>query len=107
MVNKEDWTNKEIEELRSREIDFSDIPELTPAYLATLKRVVPREHFKVVPIKKAISIKLDSDVLEYYKSKGKGYQTKINKVLRQDMLRETAPVYRKEKKVPTEEEPSS
>jgi hypothetical protein len=32
-------------------------------------------------------------VLEHYKSKGKGYQTKINRVLRQGMLRETAPVY--------------
>ncbi|PKL13174.1 MAG: cytoplasmic protein [Spirochaetae bacterium HGW-Spirochaetae-8] len=95
MVNKEDWTDKEIEALRNREIDFSDIPELTPAYLATLKKVVPREHFKVVAIKKAISIKLDSDVLEHYKSKGKGYQTRINKILRQEMLRETAPPYGK------------
>lgn len=107
MVNKEDWTDKELEALRNREMDFSDIPELTPAYLATLKKVVPREHFKVVPIKKAISIKLDSDVLEHYKSKGKGYQTRINKILRQEMLRETAPAYGKRKKAPPEEEPQS
>lgn len=102
MVNKEDWTDEELEELRSREIDFSDIPELTPEYLSTLKRVVPREHFKVVPIKKPINIKLDSDVLEYYKSKGKGYQTRINNVLRQNMLREIAPAYGKQKKEPEE-----
>ena len=96
MVNKEDFTDKEIDELLSREIDFSDIPELSIEYLSTLKRVVPKKHFKVVPIKKAISIKIDSDVLEYYKSKGKGYQTKINTVLRQDMLKELAPSYGKE-----------
>jgi hypothetical protein len=35
-------------------------------------------------------------VLEYFKAKGKGYQTRINKVLRQEMLRETAPSYGKE-----------
>jgi uncharacterized protein (DUF4415 family) len=93
MVGKEDWTDKELEEMRSRNIDFSDIPELTPQFLETLKRVIPREHYKVVPVKKAISIKLDTDVLEYYKSKGKGYQTRINKILRKEMLRETAPTY--------------
>ncbi|NCC63758.1 MAG: cytoplasmic protein [Spirochaetia bacterium] len=93
MVDNEDWTDKELEEMRSRNIDFSDIPELTPQFLQTLKRVVPREHYKVVPVKKAISIKLDADVLEYYKSKGKGYQTRINRILRAEMLKETAPVY--------------
>ncbi|WP_321301751.1 BrnA antitoxin family protein [uncultured Sphaerochaeta sp.] len=36
-----------------------------------------------------------ADVLDHYKSKGKGYQTRINKVLRQEMLRETAPSYGK------------
>jgi uncharacterized protein (DUF4415 family) len=98
MADREDWTEKEIEEFKTRGIDFSDIPELTPEYIATLHRVVPRDHYKVVPVKKAISIKLDADVLEYFKSKGKGYQTKINKVLRQEMLRETAPVNGKENK---------
>lgn len=93
MVGNEDWTDKELKEMRSRNIDFSDIPELTPQFLQTLKRVVPREHYKLVPVKKAISIKLDADVLEYYKSKGKGYQTRINRILRAEMLKETAPVY--------------
>ena len=93
MVGKEDWTEKELEEMKSRNIDFSDIPELTPQFLQTLKSVVPREHYKLVPVKKAISIKLDADVLEYYKSKGKGYQTRINRILRAEMLKETAPVY--------------
>ena len=95
MVDKQDWTDKELEALKSRGIDFSDIPELTPQFLETLKKVVPKGHYKVVPIKKAISIKVDADVLEYFKSKGKGYQTRINNILRQEMLRETAPVYGK------------
>jgi uncharacterized protein (DUF4415 family) len=32
--------------------------------------------------KKAVSIRLDSDVLEWFKNQGKGYQTLINTVLR-------------------------
>ncbi|WP_394698313.1 BrnA antitoxin family protein [uncultured Sphaerochaeta sp.] len=96
MADRDELSDKEVEELKSRGIDFSDIPELTPDYLETLQRVVPRDYYKVVPVKKAISIKLDADVLEYFKAKGKGYQTRINKVLRQEMLRETAPSYGKE-----------
>lgn len=34
------------------------------------------------PAKKAISIKLDEDVLAYFRSQGAGYQTRINAVLR-------------------------
>lgn len=34
------------------------------------------------PTKKAISIKLDSDILDWFKKRGKGYQTRINTILR-------------------------
>jgi uncharacterized protein (DUF4415 family) len=34
------------------------------------------------PPKKAISIKLDADVLDWFKKRGKGYQTRINRILR-------------------------
>jgi uncharacterized protein (DUF4415 family) len=95
MRDRENNKKDELAMIKDRSIDFSDIPELTPSVQKTLKRVVPREYYKVVPIKKAISIKLDADVLEYFKSKGKGYQTKINRVLRESMLRETAPTYGK------------
>lgn len=82
--------------------DISDSPELTPEEGARLRpahEVVP---WLYKPLKKRISIYVDADVLEHYKSKGKGYQTKINKVLRQDMLREISPEYGKAKK-PSEE----
>ncbi|MFA6732490.1 MAG: BrnA antitoxin family protein [Sphaerochaeta sp.] len=95
MKDREDWKDDELVALKDRSLDFSDIPELTPSVQKTLKRVVPREYYKVIPIKKAISIKLDADVLEYFKSKGKGYQTRMNSVLRQEMLRESAPSYGK------------
>ena len=34
------------------------------------------------PLKKAIYIKLDEEILQYLQSQGKGYQTKINEILR-------------------------
>jgi hypothetical protein len=52
------------------------------------------------------SIKLDSDVLEYYKSKEKGSQTRIHKILQKEMLRETAPSFGKEHDTPEHSEDS-
>lgn len=87
---------KEDNDIRSsKEIDFSDIPEMTDEQLAQLQPSHLRNPENYRPIKKKISIYIDADVLDHYKSKGKGYQTKINRVLRQGMLRETAPAYSK------------
>jgi hypothetical protein len=36
---------------------------------------------------------IDADILDWYKTEGKGYQTRINQVLRRDMLRESVPAY--------------
>lgn len=35
-----------------------------------------------IPAKEKVSIRLDADVLDYFRSTGQGYQTRINKVLR-------------------------
>ncbi len=43
--------------------------------LSTLRVIMPKT-------KKAVSIRVDADVLSYFKSFGKGYQTRINAVLR-------------------------
>ncbi len=63
------------------EIDTSDIPELTDAQLAEMKRP---EHFR--PVKKQITARLDADVLAWLKASGKGYQSRMNAILRQAML---------------------
>ena len=36
----------------------------------------------VTPVKKTISIKIDADILAVLQSLGKGYQTRINSILR-------------------------
>ncbi len=42
------------------------------------------KYFK--PIKKPVTVRLDADVLAWFKSQGKGYQTRINRALRGLML---------------------
>jgi uncharacterized protein (DUF4415 family) len=68
-----------VDALKDGKIDFSDTPELTPRQLA---RAVVRRGLKPVPRKKQLTIRVDSDVLEWYRSQGPGYQTRINALLR-------------------------
>ncbi len=64
-----------LEAMTDEEIDTSDIPELDASFFKDAKVVMP-------PEKKHVSIRLDADVLEWMKSQGKGYQSRINAVLR-------------------------
>ena len=89
-----EYGKKEDDDVRG--IDFSDIPEMTDGQLAQLQPSPLHNPANFRPIMKKISMYVDADVLDHYKSKGKGYQTKINRVLRQGMLRENAPSYGKE-----------
>ncbi|MEB3310417.1 MAG: BrnA antitoxin family protein [Snowella sp.] len=66
---------KEIENIPDSAIDTSDIPELDEHFWANAKMVRPIA-------KKAISIRIDEDILDWFKNKGKNYQTMINTVLR-------------------------
>lgn len=83
--SKEDW-------------DSVDSPELTEAELASMRparEVLPPEFFVAMenlrrargrpPVespRKLVSIRLDQDVLDKFKSSGKGWQTRINETLR-------------------------
>ncbi|HEX4004867.1 MAG TPA: BrnA antitoxin family protein [Acidobacteriaceae bacterium] len=57
------------------DIDFSDIPRLTPAQLAGMVRL--RDFRRKVPV----SVRLDPQVLDWLKSKGEGHLTRINDIL--------------------------
>lgn len=65
------------------EIDTSDIPPLTDEFW---KNAVHSPFYK--PTKTSTTVRVDSDVLAWLKSKGKGYQTRINEILRNEMLKE-------------------
>jgi uncharacterized protein (DUF4415 family) len=66
--------------LGEEQIDFSDIPELTEEFFARVERGPYR------PRKAQTTLRLDIDVLEWFKrhaENGKGYQTDINRALRE------------------------
>lgn len=71
-VSKTDW--KGLSDMDDKDIDTSDIPELDDAFFqnAELK----------VPPKQLVTLRIDSDVLAWFKTQGQGYQTRINKLLR-------------------------
>jgi uncharacterized protein (DUF4415 family) len=65
------------------QIDTSDIPELP---MSAWKDAVRGRFYR--PVKQAVSLRLDSDVVAWLKRPGKGYQTRANLLLRQRMLDE-------------------
>ena len=66
---------KELEAIKDEDIDYSDIPELDEDFWRRAERQMPTP-------KKGVYIRLDADVLDWLKSKGKGYQTRMNAMLR-------------------------
>jgi uncharacterized protein (DUF4415 family) len=66
---------KEIASIKDSQIDYSDISELDDAFWKKAKLVMPEN-------KKAISLRVDNDVLKWFKAKGKGYQSLMNAVLK-------------------------
>ena len=71
------WTR--LDAMRDKDIDLSDNPELTPEMFA---KAVVRHGLKPVPNKSQLTLRLDSDVLAWFKAQGRGYQTRINALLR-------------------------
>lgn len=66
---------RELAAIPDEEIDFSDIPELDEAWFAEAVVWTP-------PTKKQITLRLDDDIIAFFKESGKGYQTRMNAVLR-------------------------
>jgi uncharacterized protein (DUF4415 family) len=69
--------------LPDSQIDTSDIPELPPD---AWKNAVRGRFYR--PLKQAVSLRLDVDVVAWLKKRGKGYQTRANHILRERMLAE-------------------
>ena len=63
------------------QIDTSDIPELPPS---AWKHAVRSRFYR--PVKQAVSLRLDADIVAWLKKAGKGYQTRANHILRERML---------------------
>ena len=72
-----DWDR--VDKLQDKDIDFNDNPEVTPEMFA---KAVLRKGLKPVVKKSQVTLRIDEDVLTWFKKQGKGYQTRINSLLK-------------------------
>ncbi|GHT95077.1 hypothetical protein AGMMS49545_17400 [Betaproteobacteria bacterium] len=73
------------------QVDTSDIPPLNEKFWenAAHGRFLKSGLFR--PMKKSTTVRIDADVLEWLKNQGKGYQTRVNTILRNAMLQALHP----------------
>lgn len=72
-----DW--ERLDTMTDEDIDFSGIPRTTPEFWAN---GIVRKGLKPVIRKNQLTLRIDQDVIEFFKTQGRGYQTKINQLLR-------------------------
>lgn len=70
---------RRLEAMTDADIDLSDAPETTDG-----SNAVRGKYYR--PVKKPYSLRLDEDVVAWFKARGAGYQTRINAALREYML---------------------
>ncbi len=75
--NKTDWAR--LRKMTDADIDFSDSPEITPEQFA---KAVVRKSLPGPNSKTQLTLRLDTDVVGWFKAQGPGYQTRINALLR-------------------------
>lgn len=82
-------TEKEIQQIENFDEKFDDpeSPPLSSEQISRMKKLkeIHPEWYK--PTKTEIHMRVDTDVLEWFRSQGKGYQTKMNAVLRDFALK--------------------
>ena len=67
---------EEMAAVQDQDIDFSDIPEANAAFWAAAKVRMPDGP------KTPLNLRLDADIVAWFRAHGRGYQTRINAVLR-------------------------
>ena len=73
-----------IDRMKDADIDYSDIPPLDKSFYTKATEAWP-------PAKHQLTIRLDADVLKWLKAQGRGYQTRINRILRAAMESQSPP----------------
>jgi uncharacterized protein (DUF4415 family) len=76
---QEDWDR--LDSVKDEDINCSDIPEITD--FSGFRSWEDRRMYK--PVKVTVTCKLDADIVAWLKQGGKGYQTRLNAILRQVM----------------------
>lgn len=65
----------ELAALADKPVDTSDIPELDAAWFASAQLRLPES-------KERLTVRFDQDIVDFFRKQGKGYQTRMNAVLR-------------------------
>ena len=76
--SRTDWSR--VRAVKDRDIVLT--PEHPEALTKQIIRGIVRQGLKPLQPKAAISLRVDADVLEWFKAQGPGYQTRINSILR-------------------------
>jgi uncharacterized protein (DUF4415 family) len=71
--SRTDW--ERVTTMKDEDIDYSDIPPLDVNFFK-------EAHVRWPEKKKQVTLRIDPDVIEFFKKQGKGYQSMINAVLR-------------------------
>ena len=69
-------TPEELAQVPDEDIDFSDLPELDDKFFENARLLLP------VQGKRMMTLRIDGDVVEWFKAHGPGYQSRMNAVLR-------------------------
>lgn len=72
-----DW--ERLGAMTDEDIDFSDSPEITPEMFA---KAIVKRGLEPRAAKQQVTLRIDSDVLEWFRKQGRGYQSNINALLR-------------------------
>ena len=64
-----------IDAMSDKDIDYSDAPETDSAFWQGAEVNAPA-------VKRQVTLRIDPDIVEFFKASGQGYQTRINAVLR-------------------------
>lgn len=75
--SRTDW--QRVDAMRDEDIDLSDIPEVPPEAFA---HALVRKGLRPIARKSQITLRIDADVLEWFRSRGAGYQSQMNAVLK-------------------------
>jgi len=71
--SRSDW--EALDNMKDSDIDLTDIPELDADFFRHAKVRMPTG-------KQSVSLRIDRDVLDWFRRQGRGYQTRMNAVLR-------------------------
>jgi uncharacterized protein (DUF4415 family) len=74
---------KALQALPDSRIDYADVPASSPE---EWRDAVVGKFYR--PIKQQLTLRIDADVIDWFKKQGKGYQTRINELLRDSMMKE-------------------